>query len=62
MSEPNGWLTVKAYCARYSLGRTTLYKLAHFKLVTVKRITYPGQTKPIVRVENTPPRTETTTS
>lgn len=49
------WLTVQDYMREYSLSRSTLYKLAHYRMVTFKRITYPAHTKPMVRVENKPP-------
>lgn len=50
------WVTIQEYMRVFSLSRATIYKLAHFKLVTLKRVTLPGRTKPMVRVENQPPR------
>ena len=50
------WVTVQQYMQDYSLSRAMLYKLARFHLITLKRITLPGRTKPMVRVENQPPK------
>ena len=49
------WLTIQQYAKRYSLSRTTLYKLASAGLVIFQRRTLPGRIKPMVRVEDKPP-------
>jgi hypothetical protein len=56
------WVTVAEYMHDFSLSRAMLYKLASFNLITLKRVTLPGRTKPIVRVENQPPRDDAATS
>lgn len=56
------WVTIAEYRRDYSLSRAMIYKLARFSLITLKRITLPGRSKPLVRVENQPPREDSTTS
>jgi hypothetical protein len=56
------WVTIAEYMREFSLSRPMLYKLAHFQLITLKRITLPGRSKPKVWVENAPPRDDSATS
>lgn len=56
------WVTIQEYMRDFSLSRAMLYKLAQFNLITLKRVTLPGRTKPMVRVENLPPRDDSTLS
>lgn len=56
------WVTIQEYMRDFSLSRAMLYKLAAFNLITLKRVTLPGRTRPMVRVENNPPRTHLPTS
>jgi hypothetical protein len=55
-------VTIAEYMHDFSLSRPMLYKLASFNLITLKRVILPGRTKPMVRVENQPPRTDSPTS
>lgn len=52
--EP-AWLSIGAYCRKYSLSRSTFYAFERDALVLLVRLSRPSRVQPLVRVRNRPP-------